>query len=85
VSTKDQGSNLSGGPISQVDNKSMGDEHVKRRKLSPAKQESESSTTGEDYFTISPCLVNLGAGVRITTVAAGGRHTLVLSGKSIVS
>ncbi|XP_059428338.1 ultraviolet-B receptor UVR8-like isoform X2 [Corylus avellana] len=79
VSAKDQGSNLSGGPISQVDNKSMGDENGKRRKLSPAKQESESSTTGDDYFTISPCLVNLGAGVRITAVAAGGRHTLVLS------
>jgi hypothetical protein len=85
VSAKDQGSNLTGGAIALVDDKRMGDETVKRRKLSPAKQESESSTTGDDYFTISPCLVNLGAGVRITAVAAGGRHTLILSGKSIVS
>lgn len=80
VSAKDQGSNLTGGAISQVDNKRVVDEIVKRRKLSPAKQESESSTTGDDYFTVSPCLVNVGAGVRISAVAAGGRHTLVLSG-----
>lgn len=85
MSAKDQGSNLTGGAISHVDNKRVGDEIVKRRKLSPAKQESESSTTGDDYFTVSPCLVNVGAGVRITAVAAGGRHTLVLSGKSTVS
>jgi hypothetical protein len=27
-----------------------------------------------------PCLVTLNPGVRITSVSAGGRHTLVLSG-----
>ena len=46
-----------------------------------AKQEPEPSVPGDEFFTIAPCLVTLGSGVRIATVAAGGRHTLALSGK----
>lgn len=71
---------MTGGTISHVDKKQMGEEIGKRRKISLAKQESECS--GDDFFTASPCLVNLGVGVRIINVAAGGRHTLALSGKS---
>lgn len=71
---------MTGGTISHVDKKQMGEEIGKRRKISLVKQESDSY--GDDFFTASPCLVNLGDGVRIITVAAGGRHTLALSGKS---
>nr|POF12377.1 hypothetical protein CFP56_52669 [Quercus suber] len=80
VSGKAQGSNLIGGPASHVDNKKAGEEIGKRRKIAPAKQELDSSTPGDELFTVSACLVNLGPGVRISTVAAGGRHTLALSG-----
>ncbi|XP_023910727.1 ultraviolet-B receptor UVR8 isoform X2 [Quercus suber] len=79
VSGKAQGSNLIGGPASHVDNKKAGEEIGKRRKIAPAKQELDSSTPGDELFTVSACLVNLGPGVRISTVAAGGRHTLALS------
>jgi hypothetical protein len=82
VSGKAQGSNLVAEPVSHVDNKRTGEEIGKRRKIAPAKQELESSTPGDDFFTVSPCLVNLGPGVRISAVAAGGRHTLALSGKN---
>ncbi|KAG2690641.1 hypothetical protein I3760_09G197000 [Carya illinoinensis] len=76
-SAKDQHSNMTGGTISHVDKKQMGEEIGKRRKISLVKQESDSY--GDDFFTASPCLVNLGDGVRIISVAAGGRHTLALS------
>ncbi|XP_050244298.1 ultraviolet-B receptor UVR8-like isoform X1 [Quercus robur] len=79
VSGKAQGSNLIGGPVSHVDNKKVGEEIGKRRKIALAKQELDSSTPGDDLFTVSACLVNMGPGVRISTVAAGGRHTLALS------
>lgn len=84
MSAKDQGSNLTGGAISQGDNKRAGEEIMKRRKISLAEQEPETSIPGDDFFTISPLLVKLGDGVRITAVAAGGRHTLALSGKYTV-
>lgn len=60
-----------------------GDENTKRRRLSSAKLGPESSSSGEEALSAPPCLVNLNVGVRITCVAAGGRHTLALSCKSI--
>ncbi|KAL5550292.1 hypothetical protein UlMin_000468, partial [Ulmus minor] len=79
VSPKSQGSTLTGGIVFQLDSQKNGEEVVKRRKTSHAKQEPDSPVTSEEFFMVSPCLVNLGSGVRITTVAAGGRHTLALS------
>ncbi|CAN6471634.1 unnamed protein product [Victoria cruziana] len=67
----------SSGNISRHDNK-VGEEGTKRRKLSTAKQTSESTTT-EEAMSALPCLVSLSPGVRIAMVAAGGRHTLALS------
>lgn len=76
---------MTGGEVSHLDNKKAGEETVKRRKLSSAKQESDGSIAGDEFFMASPCLVTLSPGVRITTVAAGGRHTLALSGNSAMS
>ena len=81
VSPKSQGLNLSGGTVSQTENRKAGEEIGKRRRISAAKEEHESLTSGDEFFTLSPCLVTLGPGVRITNVAVGGRHTLALSGK----
>ncbi|XP_031485128.1 ultraviolet-B receptor UVR8 isoform X2 [Nymphaea colorata] len=67
----------SSGSVSKHDNK-VGEEGTKRRKLSTAKQTSESPTT-EEAMSALPCLVSLSPGVRIAMVAAGGRHTLALS------
>ncbi|PNX83443.1 putative E3 ubiquitin-protein ligase HERC1-like protein, partial [Trifolium pratense] len=67
--SKSTGGTVSGGEIS-----------TKRRKVSSAKQAAETSSSGDDILTAMPCLVTLNPGVRITSVAAGGRHTLVLSG-----
>ncbi|XP_031275157.1 ultraviolet-B receptor UVR8-like isoform X5 [Pistacia vera] len=78
VSPKSEGSNVNGGTQSQFDNKSAGEEVAKRRKTSSPREESESSTC-DDFFTVSPSAVTLNPGVKITMVAAGGRHTLVLS------
>ncbi|KAI5407461.1 ultraviolet-B receptor UVR8 isoform X1 [Lathyrus oleraceus] len=58
---------------------SSGEESTKRRKVSSAKQTAEISSSGDDILTAMPCLVTLNPGVRITSVAAGGRHTLILS------
>ncbi|KAM2625190.1 hypothetical protein TB1_032079 [Malus domestica] len=74
-----QGFNLTSGTVSNLGSKRAGEDIAKRRKISSAKPESESSTGSEEFFTQSPCLVTLGPGVRITTVAAGGRHTLALT------
>lgn len=41
----------------------------------------ESPTAAEENVFAPPCLVNLDPGIRISTVAAGGRHTLALSGE----
>ncbi|KAL9426199.1 hypothetical protein AB3S75_033054 [Citrus x aurantiifolia] len=59
--------------------KRAGEEVVKRRKTSSAREESENPASGDEFFTLSPCLVTLNPGVKITKVAAGGRHTLILS------
>ncbi|CAL1374581.1 unnamed protein product [Linum trigynum] len=57
---------------------SVADESAKRRKVS-GKQTSEPSSSGDELLSAVPCLVTLNPGVRIVTVAAGGRHTLALS------
>ncbi|XVF55211.1 hypothetical protein PTKIN_Ptkin06aG0018500 [Pterospermum kingtungense] len=79
VSPNSRGLNVSGGTVSQTENRKAGDEIAKRRRISTAKEENESLPSGDEFFTQSPCLVTLGPGVRITSVAAGGRHTLALS------
>lgn len=80
-----ESSTLTGGEVSHLDNKKAGEESVKRRKLSSAKTEPDGSIASDEFFMASPCLVTLSPGVRITTVAAGGRHTLALSGNSAMS
>ncbi|GKV10040.1 hypothetical protein SLEP1_g21463 [Rubroshorea leprosula] len=79
VSPRSRGSNISGGLVSRTENRKAGEEMAKRRRIAAAKEESEGLTSGDEFFTVSPCLVTLGPGVRITSVAAGGRHTLALS------
>lgn len=56
------------------------DDTSKRRRVSPARQSAESSS-GDETLSAFPCLVALNPGVRIASVAAGGRHTLALSGR----
>ncbi|XP_030472757.1 ultraviolet-B receptor UVR8-like isoform X2 [Syzygium oleosum] len=79
VSPRSQATSPNSGTVSQLNDRKVVEETVKRRKVSSAKQENESLTPGEETFAPSPCLVTLGPGVRITTVAAGGRHSLALS------
>ncbi|XP_024013832.1 ultraviolet-B receptor UVR8 isoform X1 [Eutrema salsugineum] len=74
-----QGSNSSSGTTLQNENRKVGEEPVKRRRVSTAKDETEGITSGEDFFATTPSLVSVGLGVRITSVATGGRHTLALS------
>ncbi|XVF23958.1 hypothetical protein REPUB_Repub13aG0084600 [Reevesia pubescens] len=79
VSPHSQGSRSSGGTLSAADSKGGGEESTKRRRTSSAKQSAESSSSGDESLSAFPCLVALNPGVRIVTVAAGGRHTLALS------
>ncbi|KAI8564107.1 hypothetical protein RHMOL_Rhmol03G0156600 [Rhododendron molle] len=79
VSPRSQGSKPSGGPASSADSRGGGEESTKRRRMSSSKQAAEASTSGDDTLSALPCLVTLNPGVKIATVAAGGRHTLVLS------
>ncbi|CAN7015004.1 unnamed protein product [Brassica oleracea var. botrytis] len=74
--SSEQGTNASSG---QNENRKVGEEPVKRRRVSTTKDETEGLTSGEDYFATTPSLVSVGLGVRITSVATGGRHTLALS------
>ncbi|CAL1387410.1 unnamed protein product [Linum trigynum] len=76
VSPRPQASK-SGGGNSGVNSRGA-DESTKRRKVS-GKQTSEPSSSGDELLSAVPCLVTLNPGVRIVTVAAGGRHTLALS------
>lgn len=62
------------------DDRGGGDDNTKRRRVSAGKHATESSTSSEESHSALPCLVTLNVGVRIATVAAGGRHTLALSG-----
>lgn len=52
--------------------------------MSTNKEEFENLSSGDDLFTVAPSIVTLGPGVRITNVAAGGRHTLALSGSQLL-
>ncbi|XVE52616.1 hypothetical protein DITRI_Ditri02bG0136000 [Diplodiscus trichospermus] len=79
VSPRSQGSRSSGGTFSAADGKGGGEESTKRRRISSAKHAAENSSSGDETLSAFPCLVTLNPGVRIVTVAAGGRHTLVLS------
>ncbi|KAG5009846.1 hypothetical protein JHK87_018361 [Glycine soja] len=74
-----QSSNTSSGSDSHHDNKKVGDEVLKRRKITFSRQDSDSQASGDEFFTVSPSLVTLASGVKITSVAVGGRHTLALS------
>ncbi|PWA87553.1 regulator of chromosome condensation 1/beta-lactamase-inhibitor protein II [Artemisia annua] len=56
----------------------VGDETRNRKRVSLAKQAVESSSSGDEPISAFPCLVALNPGVRIPTVAAGGRHTVAL-------
>ncbi|WJX38334.1 hypothetical protein P8452_26007 [Trifolium repens] len=73
VSPRSKVSKSTGGTVSS------GEISTKRRKVSSAKQAAETSSSVDDILTAMPCLVTLNPGVRITSVSAGGRHTLVLS------
>ncbi|KDP44887.1 hypothetical protein JCGZ_01387 [Jatropha curcas] len=75
VSPRSQGSRSSGG----IDSRGGGDESTKRRRVSSVKQIAESSSSADETLSAFPCLVTLNPGVRIASVAAGGRHTLALS------
>uniref|UniRef100_A0A7N0V386 Ultraviolet-B receptor UVR8 n=1 Tax=Kalanchoe fedtschenkoi TaxID=63787 RepID=A0A7N0V386_KALFE len=77
VSPRPQTSKVVGG--SGSDGRGGSDDNTKRRRVSAGKQAAESSTSSEESLSAQPCLVTLHIGVRIATVAAGGRHTLALS------
>ncbi|XP_010256797.1 PREDICTED: ultraviolet-B receptor UVR8-like isoform X2 [Nelumbo nucifera] len=79
VSPKSQVSRSASGSVSGFDSRGSSEEGTKRRRISSAKQATESSTSGDETLSALPCLVTLSPGVRIATVAAGGRHTLALS------
>ncbi|KAL5717261.1 hypothetical protein ACHQM5_010300 [Ranunculus cassubicifolius] len=55
------------------------EENTKRRRISSAKQAAESSSSNDETEGALPCLVSLNPGIRVVSVAAGGRHTIVLS------
>ncbi|KAG5106482.1 hypothetical protein JHK82_043452 [Glycine max] len=50
------------------------------KRMLPGNKDSDSQASGDEFFTVSPSLVTLASGVKITSVAVGGRHTLALSG-----
>lgn len=56
------------------------DDSTKRRRLSSTKHAPESSTSSDENLSAPPCVVTFNTGVKIMAVAAGGRHTLALSG-----
>nr|BAE98367.1 regulator of chromosome condensation-like protein [Arabidopsis thaliana] len=79
VSSSSQGKKSSGGTSSQVEGRGGG-EPTKKRRISPSKQAAENSSQSDNIdLSALPCLVSLAPGVRIVSVAAGGRHTLALS------
>ncbi|CAH9097570.1 unnamed protein product [Cuscuta europaea] len=58
------------------------DDGVKRRRTSSStsfKQAAEGAPSTDEIPSALPCLVTLNQGVRVLSVAAGGRHTLALS------
>ncbi|KAJ6362977.1 hypothetical protein OIU78_003214 [Salix suchowensis] len=82
LSPASQCSKLAGGANPIFEDIRDGEEIVKRRRVSEVKEDSENAQSGDEYFTATPAVVSLGPGVKIISVAAGGRHTLALSGKS---
>lgn len=80
MSPRSQVSKSTGGPAPGT----SGEESTKRRRVSSAKQTAETSSSSDDVLTALPCLVSLNPGVRLTSVAAGGRHTLALSGINFI-
>lgn len=72
------------GASSSFDSRGGSIENTKRRRVSHAKQTLESPTSADEDLSALPCLVTFNPGVRITTVAAGGRHSLALSGKFVL-
>ncbi|XP_016542341.1 ultraviolet-B receptor UVR8 isoform X3 [Capsicum annuum] len=77
-SPRSQGSKSVGGSVAHQDNKKP-EETAKRRRIATAKQELESPPPADESLSAPPCIVELDPGVKITSVAAGGRHTLALS------
>ncbi|XP_038980993.1 ultraviolet-B receptor UVR8-like isoform X3 [Phoenix dactylifera] len=77
-SPRSQMSRTSRGTVSGPES-SGGEESTKRRRISSAKLGHENPTSGDEALSAPPCLLTLNTGVRIATVAAGGRHTLALS------
>ncbi|KAA8518942.1 hypothetical protein F0562_016284 [Nyssa sinensis] len=80
VSPPSQVPKSTGGTVPHPENRKAEEESIKRRKISSSKQQLESSISADETLSAPPCLVALDPGVRITSVAAGGRHTLALSG-----
>ncbi|XP_073297958.1 RCC1 domain-containing protein RUG3, mitochondrial-like isoform X1 [Primulina huaijiensis] len=78
-----QGLKTTAGLVSFSNVKKTGDESMKRRKLE-VQPDFEVSMPADETFSMPPCLVNLEPGVKITSVAAGGRHTLALSDVGLV-
>ncbi|XP_020598966.1 LOW QUALITY PROTEIN: ultraviolet-B receptor UVR8-like [Phalaenopsis equestris] len=78
VSPTSHASRANSGTIANYEGKGS-EESLKRRRLSSAKQGPESSSPSDETLSSLPCLVTLAVGVKITAVAAGGRHTLALS------
>ncbi|XP_057475141.1 ultraviolet-B receptor UVR8-like isoform X1 [Actinidia eriantha] len=79
VSPRSQALRSSSGTVSGANGRGSGDDSAKRRRVSSSKQAAESSSSGDETLSALPCLVTLNPGIRIATVAAGGRHTLALS------
>ncbi|KAF6176026.1 hypothetical protein GIB67_032649 [Kingdonia uniflora] len=75
---REQGSPDAQVPISGFDTR-RGEESTKRRRTSSAKHLAEGSASDDESLSAVPYLVTIKPGVRIASVAAGGRHTLVLS------
>lgn len=82
VSPQSPSTKSTGSSVSQPEDKKPGEETIKRRRITAAKQEFESPIPADESLSAPPCLVALEPGVKIAAVAAGGRHTLALSGKS---
>ncbi|KAG2328897.1 hypothetical protein Bca52824_000077 [Brassica carinata] len=79
VSPSSQERKGSGGTSSKAEVRGR-PESTKKRRISPSKQAAENSSQSENNdLSALPCLVSLAPGVRIVSVAAGGRHTLALS------
>ena len=80
VSPRSQVSRTSSGAASGPSESRGTEDNTKRRRVSSAKQGQDSSTSGDENLSAPPCVVTFNTGVKIAAVAAGGRHTLALSG-----